>query len=267
MMKVTKGMVFTHVQQYIREVYAERLRKAGFYSYKGEDIHWFRLVNNEVIHAVYFVADYPSFPVMLEIGYGCHPLFIPPILQHGPVMHPKPGYEQMHNIIRELIPGSMPHGVQRSLIHGLTNRIYRVPDVMVSCPADEHTSQCILQNVLSELEPINTPFDCYKAHKHWRNTQIESGSWMTMTTYFVDEVLYWEDEALYPYCMDYVSGKLEWLEGVQRMGKLTKKADRDELVQLQALKAVFLNEGRKKYVQELQDRKSKTLKCIQSQCP
>lgn len=261
--KATNAELFTHVQRFVREVYADQLRQAGFSSYKGEDIHWFRLVNNEVIHAIYFVTDYAGFPVMLKIGYGCHPLFIPPILQRNPYVCPMPGNEQMCDIIPEIIPGSMPHGVQRSLLNGLTNKIYRVPDVMVNCPADRDTSRSILEKVLSVLDPIKAPATCYEAHKRWRGSQIENSTWLTMTPYFVDEVVYWEDQSLYPYCMSYVNGKLDWLEHTMRDGKLTRKADREELSQLFILKEVFDNNEHQKYMQALSNKASKHLSMLQ----
>ena len=254
MAKVSNTTLFKHVQQFIREVYADRLRQAGFFSYRGEDIHWYRLVNNKVIHSVYFIASYPVFPIMLEIGYGCHPLFIPPILQRSPYMRPIPGNEQVYNVIPELVPGSMPNGVQRSQLHGTLNKIYRVPDVMVHCPAEEYTAQLLLEYVLSALDSADTPAACFDKHKCWRSSQIESGSWLTMTPYFVDEVLYWEDDTLYQYCMEYVNGKIQWIESVVHSGKKLSKIAYDEYVQLLALKKAFQKDGRHEYIQMLHDR-------------
>lgn len=267
MAKVSSALLFAHVQKYIREVYADQLRQAGFSSYRGEDIHWFRIVNSEVVHAVYFTTSYMGFPALLEIGYGCHPLFIPPVLQRSPYMRPTPGCEQMHHEIPELIPGSMPYGVQRSMIHGLSNKIYRVPDVMVSCPADEQTSRNILNKVLSVLEPIETPAACFAAHKRWRASQIENDSWVTMTPYFVDEVLYWEERSLYPYCMRYVNGTIGWLDQVMQDGKPVQKADREEYAHLIALKEVFLKEDRQAYLQVLHERELKNIRILKKSIP
>lgn len=251
---VTNSEGYAHVQRFVWEVYADRLRQAGFSSYRGEDIHWFRLVNNEVIHAVHFRADRAGYPLMMEIGYGCHPLFIPPVLQRTPFLQPINGYEQVDYRIPELIPGSMPNGVQHSFIHGLRNRIYREPDVMVHCPADDQTTQLILEKVLSVMEPINTPAACYALHKDRRAGEIENDAWLTMTPYFVDEVLYWEDSALYPYCSVYIEGKREWLEAVKQEGKLKRKVDQEELAQLVILQDVFRNKDRAQYMQVLSER-------------
>ena len=255
----TKSEGFAHVQRFVREVYADRLRQAGFSSYRGEDIHWFRLVNNEVIHAVYFRSSCSRFPLMLEMGYGCHPLFIPPLLKRSPFMAPILSYEQIDYAIPELIPGSTPMGMQHSFIHGLRNNIYRMPDVMVHCPIDEETRQMILDKVLSLLDPIDTPAACYALHKDRREGEIENDAWLTMTPYFVDEVLYWEDKALYPYCSLYIEGKREWLETVKQEGKLKRKVDQEELAQLNVLHDVFLSKNREQYVQQLSEKARKNL--------
>ena len=254
MPKVSQTMLFSHVQRYIREVYAERLKQAGFISYRNEDIHWYRLVNNDVLHVVYFVVHYPSFPVMLEIGYGCHPLFIPPFVQRSPIMRSLPGNEQMYHSIPELIPGSMPYGIQRSQLHGTLNKIYRDPDVLVHCPADDHTTQLLLDRVLSELDAAITPSACFEKHKCWRQSQIETGSWLTMTPYFVDEVLYWEDHSLYPYCMDYLDGKIRWIDSVVQSGQKMRKRDQDEYAHLVSLRNAFQQDSHQEYIQTLLDR-------------
>lgn len=256
---ITNSEGFLHVQRFVREVYADRLRQAGFSSYRGEDIHWFRLVNNEVIHAVYFRSSCARFPLMLEMGYGCHPLFIPPLLQRSPFMQPILSYEQIDYRIPELIPGSMPIGVQHSFIHGLRNKIYRIPDVQVHCPAEEETRHLILEKVLSVLDPIDTPAACYALHKARRASEIENDAWLTMTPYFVDEVLYWEDTALYPYCSLYIEGKRKVLEAVKQEGKLKRKVDQEELEQLIVLQDVFQSENRAQYMQQLSEKARQNL--------
>lgn len=250
MTKVMSAILFDHVQRFVREVYADRLKQAGFTSYQNEDIHWYRLVDDQVVQAVYFIVNSIALPAMLEIRYGSHPLFIPPIFQHSPYMRGEPGNEQMYTAISEIVPGSMPRGIQRSQIHGLINGIYRTPDVLVHCPADMHTTHVILEKVLSVLNTMHTPEDCYQTHKNWRRGQIESGSWLDVTPYFVEEVLYWEDSSLYAFCLEYIDGKISWLEGAKNI----RKADKEELAQLRALKDVLLYGTRDQYMQVLRNR-------------
>ena len=263
MSKISRTVVFEHVQRFVREVYADRLRQAGFSSYRNEDIHWYKLVNNDVIHAVYFVTDYMSFPVNLEIRYGCHPLFIPPVFQRSPFVDTSYGYEQMYERIPELVPGSMPYGVQRSVVRGPVNRIYRAPDILVSCPADEHIGQSVLEKVLAILDAADSPMACYMAHKSWRLSQIENDSWLTMTSYFADGVLYWKDQALYPYCMRYVNGKLELLEKAKEERKHYRKTDQEEHQRLLDLRSAFSDEMPTEYMQKLRERASENLRLLE----
>ena len=258
MAKVTGSVLLEHVQRFVREVYADRLHQAGFSSYKNEDIHWYRLIDGQVVQSVYFIANYMALPAMLEIRYGSHPLFIPPIFQRSPYMRGEPGYELMYTAIPEITPSSMPRGIQRSQIHGLTNIIYRIPDAVVHCPADMHTTHAILEKVLSVLDAIHTPEDCYKAHKNWRQGQIENGSWLTMSPYFVEEALCWEDSPLYPFCMEYIEGKISWLEGAKNL----RKTDKEELTHLLTLRDVFINGTREQYLQTLCDRAGKNRRML-----
>ena len=260
--KIDKNELFSHVQKFVREVYAEQLKEAGFHSYRDEGVHWFRLVNDEVIQTVYFVTRHTTFPITLYIEYGCHPLFIPPILQHSPYMYGMPGYEQMYDVIQETIPGRMPHGRQRSMVQGMTNRCYR-EDVLVECPVNPDERQQILHNVLAEIEPLSTPEACFEAHKRWRAREIENDAWLTMSPYFVEEVLYWEDKSLYPYCMEYMRGRIEWFSGLLEEGKLALKYQQ-ELEYLKVLWDVFQNNSRTEYLRILYERKIKNLKRLKS---
>ena len=260
--KMNKNALFTHVQKFVQEVYAEQLREAGFRSYRNEGVHWFRLVNDEVIQAVYFVARHTTFPVRLDIEYGCHPLFIPPILQHSPYMYGMPGYEQMYDEIQETIPGRMPDGRQRSMVLGMQNREYR-EDIEVLCPVNPDERQQILRNVLDEIEPLNTPKACFEAHKRWRARQIENDSWGIMSPYFVEEVLYWEEESLYPYCIEYMKATIRGLSNVREDGKLPQKYQQ-ELEHLKILWDVFQNNSRAEYLQVLQGRESKNRKRLKT---
>lgn len=263
MLNNSRTQLFEHTQRYIREVFSECLRQEGFVSYRDEGIHWYRLVNSEVVHAVYFISRHGSLPAMLEIRYGCHPLFIPPIFQRSPYLYADPGYEQMSDIIPEITPGSTPYGFSRSFIHKSCNEIYRVPDVLIHCPADHHKGLDILEQVFTVMADINTPVACYEAHKKGQKAQIENNSWFTTTSYFADEVLYWEDRPLYPFCMDFISGKSNYLQAVAKNGKLTRKADQEELARLTELKGAFFENYREAYLEKFREREKENLRLLE----
>lgn len=262
MLRNSRLQLFEHAQRYIQEVFSERLRQEGFVSYRDEDIHWYRLVNNEVIHAVYFVSRHTALPAMLEIRYGCHPLFIPPIFQRSPYLYADPGYEQMSDIVPEIIPDSTPNGFKRSIILKSSNRIYRVPDVLIECPTDQYKGLDILERVLTVMADINTPIACYEAHKKGQKEQIANNAWFETTSYFADEVLYWEDLPMYPFCMEFISGKSDYLKAVDQKGKLTRKADQEELVRLMELKGAFFENHREAYLQKFREREKECLRLL-----
>lgn len=251
-----------HTQLFVRTVFADRLRKEGFTSYRGEDLFWYRLINNEVVHSVcIFTGDWGR-PIMLDLGYSCHPLFVPPIYKNSPRVRPTPGYEQIYTAIPELIPGSMPYGQQPSTILGSMNNFGEVPNTLAMNPSYQKKVLPVLEKALGVLDDIKTPRDCYEIHKRWRADEIENEVWLTMTTYFADEVLYWEDYALYPYCKDFIHGKIAWLEAVDKDGKL-RKADREELERLYLLEKAFQDGGREEYLETLCMREKATLKFLE----
>lgn len=262
MSKPSKKELFEHVQRFVREVFAQRLKEAGFVSYMNEDIHWYRIVNGNVIHAIYFVTRHTSLNVSLSIEYGCHPLFIPPVFQKSPYVFAMPGYEQMYHVVPEWKKGSGMNGMMGTAITGMINRPYRFPDVLVLCPQDDHKGLDILEQVLSVMDQITTPKACFEAHKQWRKNQIENGIVNTMSTYFVDEVLYWEEEDLYPFCISYVDLFSQALEKKKQEGQLTRKEDLAELERLQLLKRTFQNGAREAYLQVLRNREKYTLRCL-----
>jgi hypothetical protein len=251
------------MQRYIREVFADRLRQEGFASYKNQDIHWYRLVNNEVVQAVYFVTRHTTLHAFVEICYGCHPLFIPPVFQKSPYMYNLPGYEQMNDVIPETSLGSAPYGFEGLRLHGMYNRPYRTPDVLIMCPKDKNNGLDILEKLFPVLDKTNTPLACYEMHKKRRTMEIENGSFLTMSTYFIDEVLFWEDRELYPFCKEYVINMIAYYEKLHTESKHTRREDREQMSRLLALKEVFENGANQVYKDVLHARTQKNRILIQ----
>lgn len=258
------SQLFEHTQRYVREVMAERLRAEGFSSYKGEDIHWFRLINNEVIQSIYFATSWMNLPGILEINYGFHPLFIPPVFQKSPYFYEMPKTEQMHNSIPEIMSGSKPHGLRKSIIMGLSNELYR-NDIWIDVPKEPEMKKgfTILEKCLLELESLITPRACYEKHKDIRHSQIENESWHLMSPYFVDEVLFWEDKPLYDYCEKYTKNQARAYQKGNEQGWLKRKTDIHTMKQLVILDEVFTNGTQKEYVNTFVTREQETLKLLQ----
>lgn len=255
--------LFEHAQRYVREVMADRLREEGFVSYKGEDIHWYRLVDNKVVHAIYFCTRHTGLPAFFDIYYGCHPLFVPPVFQKSPYLYAEPGYEQMNMRIPETVPGSTPRGFEGTMIHGMVNRPYRVPDAMIWCPQDKNNGLDILEKIFPVMDGIRTPTACYEMHKKRRQGEIENDTWLTVSTYFVDEALYVGDEAMYPFCQMFVTSKISLLESAEKTGRFFRKEDKRELERLLELRRVFVEDRRQEYLQTFPAREQETLRKLE----
>lgn len=242
MAKIGKDVLFDHTQRYVREVMASSLRQEGFVSRDAEDVHWFRVIDNKVLHAVYFLTPHATVPVELEFGYSCTPLFIPPLSLKGVYMKHMPGYEQVG---------------PRRMILKLHNRIYRMPDAMVHCPADEHTGEDLLARAFLELNTIRTPQACYEMHKQWHSAEMQNGRVLNFSPYLVDEALFWDDQALYPICNDYILLIERLLAKVQEK-KTISRADQKLLGQVLALKDVLTGNQRENYLSLLVEREKQT---------
>ena len=250
--------LFEHMQRYTREVFAERLRKEGFSSYKGQDIHWYRIVNNEVIQAIYFVAFNSAPCTFVEIKYGCHPLFVPPVLQKSPLMNGLPDYVQISN----LIPGSTADGVERLLLYSMyNNRPYRVPDALIMCSPDQNNGLDVLEKLLSVLNGTTTTLLCYELHKEL-SWQLSTSDFRVRSSYFVDEVLYWEDKELYSPCREFVKDEARRLENAIKEGFHIPKMYRQSWEQGKVLNQVFENDNFEEYLHTLQERAQQNLRLI-----
>lgn len=255
--------LFDHMQKYTREVFAERLRKAGFSSYKGQDVHWFRLVNNEVIQAVYFVAFDAAPGTFAEILYGCHPLFVSPVFQKSPLIRGLPDGVQICNCIPEAVPGSTYQGVERFLLYNLdNNRPYHVPDSLIMCCPDLNYGLDVLEKLLSFLNRITTSRECYEYHKELR-LRLFPPEFSVQSTYFVDEVLYWNDEEMYSDCHAFAKNQALSLKNAMEEGFRVPKRYRQSWEHGNVLNQVFEKGNFEEYLHTFQDRAQHNLRLLE----
>lgn len=261
MFKATE--LFEHMQRYTREVFAERLQKEGFSSYKGQDIHWYRLVNNEVVQAVYFVAYNAAPCSFAEIRYGCHPLFVDSVLQKSPLMSGLSDYVQISNLIPETIPGSTICGVERLLLYSeFNNRPFRVPDILIMCAPNQNYGLDILEKLLSVLNRTTTTLACYELHKELCR-QLASPDFRIRSTYFVDEALYLHDEEMYSFCREFVKSEAGRLEHITKKGYPIPRMYKQSWQQSSVLNQVFDNGAYEEYLHTLQDRAQHNLRKLE----
>lgn len=259
------SMLFEHAQRFMREVMADRLREEGFVSYKGEDIHWYRLINNNVLQALYFVTRSTALQGnFIDICYGVHPLFITPFFQKSPYMCAMPGIEQMYNIVPELVPGSTPYGIHRLMVYGSCNAPYRIPDIMISCPKDKNNGLDVLELVFPTLDKVQTPYACYEMHKRIRTEEwADYGFRANPASYFVDEVLFWEDKEFCEICRNFVNDYIPSLQRAKEIGRYFPKIYSVELDNLLRQQRVFESGCRDEHLQFLKEREQKNFKLLE----
>lgn len=69
-MRVPRDEVKADLQDCVRTVFADVLRKEGFQSSRGEDLNWYRLVNDDVVQSVCFaIIDWIYLFCMLDMEY------------------------------------------------------------------------------------------------------------------------------------------------------------------------------------------------------
>ena len=112
------------------------------------------------------------------------------------------------------------------------------------------------------MDSTKTPAACYALHKKLRNHLVEHNSWLTMAPAFVDEVVYWNDRALYPFCGEYITGMSKMLESALNLTKFRCKIHREELDQLMFLKEAVFDDRRDEHLERLQNRAEQNRKLL-----
>jgi hypothetical protein len=247
MHKTNNADLLSHAQRYIRSTIAAKLREEGFTSKDNDDIFWYRIKNGDVIQTIYFYTQHPYLPMTLQIGYGCHPLFITPLLSSGPYLRNMPGNEVLY---------------PRYILMSQHNNLCYSEDILVSCPEDKSIAINILNEIFTTLNSVATPVNCYQIHKNWRKKEIENNSWIDVSTNFVDEVVFWEDRDLYPYCEYYIFARERLLQNALLKSPKSKKFS-DELCYLQLLKRSIIDGNRDAHLPILKDRERRTIHLLE----
>lgn len=236
MTKCNNTILTEHAQNFIRDVMADRLRKAGFISQNRKDIHWYRVVGGNVLQAIIFYSQWSALPMFLGIGYSCHPLFLTP---------------EYHSGIRLVNSANARRSFEvfnsgRMVLKDYNNACFS-PEIAVMCPQDEYHGADILEEILSRLDAVRTPEQCYTFHKHRFSIvaeQLEASIerlYENISVDFMDEVIFNDDQEMIPYCKARIIHLEELYERIPKIRKLWKS----ELYDINALEhlrpAVFEN--------------------------
>ena len=237
------------IQRCARGIYAEKLRNAGFVSYKGEDLSWYKVVGKDVIHSVYIFSSWDMMPLLLQIGYGVHPLFIPAPIPQKVVFHSTWSDEVMQEVFADA-----------------KRRIYDEKTEVMCFSTKEMGAELLDTDVFPIFKQAKTKETTYEFHKQKcldlirrikeenpnAEIQIMGSNWL------VDEAIYFDDNNMQEMLLNQLYHQKEWLQSSkippQREKRLTWLC-----AQLNAIEGgkreefLELLEGRKKrFIGELQ---------------
>lgn len=186
--KMTAAQKKEYLQRCARGIYAEELEKNGFANYNRENLSWYRVVNNEVLQTVYIYIQYNDVvPLLMEIGYGFHPLFIPAPIPNRVIRHAFWSDEVMMTAYWE------------------APRCVYDEKTPVLCYKTPGRGREILEKIFSEFRKIKTETDAYKLHKNMqiRRAEMTDGvKWEGKTPIYgsewiIDEAIYFDDKDIY----------------------------------------------------------------------
>lgn len=240
----------SHAQRYIREIMSDQLLTRGYVSRNNEGLHWYRIINGNLLQAVYFYSQWAAMPILMGIGYGCHPMFIAPEYPCG--IH----IGSMMRSHEALNPGRM--------IMKQANKGCYSNEIAVTCPDDAYHGADILTDILLRMDSVHSIEECYSMHKKARISVMqqlglpESDAFRNISTDFMDESIYFDDKALYPCCISRITSELERYERAQTVRKLhnVEKADIEALMRL---KTAILEDNRETHIHYLQEQERKNL--------
>jgi len=246
----SKQILNDHAKRYISEVMAVQLTARGYVSRNNEGLHWYRIINGDLLQAVYFYSQWAKLPILMGVGYGCHPLFIAPEYPRGIYMG------SIWRSLEAFNPGRM--------LFKQINRANYTADVAVTCPDDESCGADILSDVLQRMDSIHNIEESYFMHKQAYIGAMqhlglhETDAFRNISTDFMDEVVYFNDRELYPKCISRITSELERYERAQKVRKLhnVEIADVNAILRL---KTAIIDGNREPHIQHLQLLQQKNL--------
>ncbi|MBQ3505023.1 MAG: hypothetical protein IJA75_10040 [Oscillospiraceae bacterium] len=234
-----------HAKNYIHAVMADSLRQEGYVSKDEKDLHWYRVINGDVLQAVFFYTHWAALPMFMAIGYSCHPLFITP--EYPKNVH----MPSMLRSLEAVNPG-------KQLVKQNGNTVYS-PDAAITCPADHFRGADILESILDQLNDIRTVEQCYAVHKQRYRQAAEllnlsrEEMYHNLSTDFMDEAVFLDDQELYPYCSACIPKELARYARAQETRKLWN-IEKYELNALNHLKEAIIDKKREEHLAYLQER-------------
>jgi hypothetical protein len=254
MATVSSSTLLAYTQEYVDAVFKDRLLQEGFVNPDGNGITWYRIVNHEIINSICFYTRWNSTPVILDIGYGIHPLFIEPFRPTKVYLYSLPfnwerSFDQ-HLVCREGTFGMAPFS----------------PAIPVMVPSGKDKGLHTLEGImLPEMNKVKTIHECYAFHK----SRYQSITRCTLaqalnacSADFIDEGILVEDTALYPHFQAIIEKGLAHAENFDEK-HLRKKDTKQWILQTQLQAEALIKGNRQVFLDSLEQRKENVIKLIE----
>lgn len=200
-MAKNKTLMNIHAQKYIEQVFVNRLKEEGFFCPNDKNLCWYRVIDEQVVHSIVFFSCWSAMPIMIDIGYGCYPLFQKPVYTPSVYFVKRPS--NTHTFCEQLLEEENPPGQMQ---------VYRrySEDILVDVPPQGGKGIYTLDKIiLPKMKDVETIEDCYRFHKQQLSKQLLRYGAADLPMYFqkypnmlfgtfIDEALYFEDTQFYP---------------------------------------------------------------------
>lgn len=236
-----------HAKCYIQTVFADRLREEGFVCPDEKLLCWYRLTANQIVNSICFFSRWPSLPLMLEIGYGIHPLFVKPYSSSDVYISNPPNDERFYTVGIGC-SGGKKHFAPFS------------PDVMVYTPqTDGKGINTLEREILPNMNSITTIEQCYLFHR--KNFKSPT---FGMSSLMIDEAVIINDSAVLENAKRNADKMVSYYF-MQCDKYPNRKEYGNKLLHTKLQKAALMGESYDEFLAVLEKRAAKNLQLLQKQ--
>lgn len=230
-----------HAKMYIDAVFSDTLKQEGFINPDDKSFSWYRVVNNELVHAVYFHATWPNLPLMgVKIESRVFPLFYKP--DHYSTIYS--GSDNRHFGYRVMSIKDLPDEYGHTCMAPYSSEIQ-----VMACTSGKHGLYTLEANILPWFQKAMTADDYYHlAAQEYTDQSIMFAKFLLPDISALC-VLY-EDTPQYAFYAERVEMELpQWRDEIIR----------DNLI---AVKAVMDGGNRDAFLAKLEMQKQKNIKWL-----
>lgn len=257
-MAKNKTAINIHATNYVAAVFEKRLRAEGFTCPDEKLLCWYRIQDSQILNSIIFFSAWSDLPLMMDIGYGIHPLFSEPVFTNSVHFTKRPVDDD--RFVRQPIIENVPMDDMQYSIYS--------PEIWVDAPGHPGKGIYTLDEIiLPKMQQIHSVEEAYAFHKKRRiDAQLQAcldpqRPLGVLSTSFIDMALYANDKEVYPCCEAEVNRLATWYREqsakVPSNKELAKQADAWD-----ALLTAFTEEGRIAYLKQLELRKQENVRYL-----